>query len=484
MKMKDNKTPIVSGCLDLGIAKPDQYSTMVCKLVKEIEKNLNFVVLMEDRQPDFFLTYDKYDPDAFVMLNKHGPFQYYPNQSDLKSFVRAFNEKGVNVFYGFWIHENRWVYERHPELLLIDETGKRSHNNDFNSDFNPLSQLEKDSDYSINNGQQFVNYICRQYSKLSADFGFNGLFIGDGGMGFRRFGEEDDDDDDNNNYSKAVRYYDYSSSTIGQFVNSHYYRHHNSCMIFNNQSFATDVLLNDIQSNHLEQWVEWNCFRWTQFYKILAEYLHANKHQFAAYNCMNYGPERALIHGVDYRSIAHAGLDYLIFQTYDYAWSQYFRLHNKDILTNLRELLCTKAYIHDSNTKLLFTEETADSVEKWDCPLSHTLGEVFAYSSTRIFNHGDWDPAVDGAFIVWINDTPFDELGYLGSVLKSSMSCHASRKSMVWDDNNAKSLLNNLVHKIVVEKKKKEKEKDKNNNGANHIIRKEDLPAATDFKNI
>jgi hypothetical protein len=195
---------------------------------------------------------------------------------------------------------------------------------------------------------------------------------------------------------------------------------------------------------------------------------------------MNYGPERALIHGVDYRSIAHAGLDYLIFQTYDYAWSQYFRLHNKDILTNLRELLCTKAYIHDSNTKLLFTEETADSVEKWDCPLSHTLGEVYAYSSTRIFRHGDWDPAVDGAFIVWINDTPFDELGYLGSVLKSSMSSHASGKSMVWDDNNAKSLLNNLVHNIVVEKKKG----NNNNNGANHIIRKEDLPAATDFKNI
>ena len=115
----EDKT-ILGGCLDLGIAKPADYALIAKKIIEENGNNLKFVVLMEGREPEFFLEYNKYNPEAFVKLNRQGPINYYPNQSDLKSFVKAFREIGIKVFYSFWIHDSKWVFERHPELLLFE----------------------------------------------------------------------------------------------------------------------------------------------------------------------------------------------------------------------------------------------------------------------------------------------------------------------------------------------------------------------------
>ena len=418
----EDKT-ILGGCLDLGIAKPADYTLIAKKIIEENGNNLKFVVLMEGREPEFFLEYNKYNPEGFVKLNRQGPINYYPNQSDLKSFVKAFREIGIKVFYSFWIHDSRWVFERHPELLLTDCNGKQWHMNNFEFDFNPLLELKEDSVYGIKKGQKFVEYVISQYSKLHSDFGFDGLFIGDGGMGFRVFGDD----------SKDLRYFDYSKRNIEQFLtwssnnnssNNNINHYHKDCQLLNNiETQSTVVLSKDIHFNHFYDWIRWNCFQWAEFYKTLANYLHGIKNELAAFNCMNYGPKEAIFHGVDYKSISQAGLDYLVFQTYDYAGAKYFKIENKDIFTNLINLVNTKLLISKScsNTKVLFTIETIDNVEKWDCPLRITLREAYTYYSEKIFDGKIWMSSADGAFIVWINNTPYEEFGKIKSILEFAL---------------------------------------------------------------
>jgi hypothetical protein len=141
---------------------------------------------------------------------------------------------------------------------------------------------------------------------------------------------------------------------------------------------------------------------------------------------MNYDAATARLHGVDYRGIAAAGLDYLVFQAYDYAWRQHFGLTNKDTLTNLSNLDSVQTEIcsvTEASTKVLVTAETADSIEGWVCPLQCTLEQLRAYScgkqdSNREIAEGEvhhvkaaGKPIPDGIFLVWINETPRGNIG-------------------------------------------------------------------------
>ena len=431
--------PIMSGCLDLGIAKPDQYKEVAKTLAVE---GIEFVVLMEDRQPDFFLKYDTYNAESFVRLNRHGPYnnnRYYPTQNDLKLFVQAFHDAGIAIHYGFWVHENRWINKRHPELLLTDSNGIRLHSEHFLYDFNPLLKMEQDCEYGIRKDEVFAEYVCEQYSNLADDFGFDGLFLGDGGMGFRIFGND----------SIGVNCYDYSNSSMVQFAASEYCHNVNDhdCLlskekkekslmrtlgtITSNHGLRTTDFSNDIWSYHQKEWISWNCAEWSNFYKTLAEYLHINKNEkLGAFNCMNYGPQQALMHGIDYSAIVMSGLDYLVFQTYDYAWGTHFKLDKKDTTTNFQELVSLNRYLLASSSrskiKILFTAETSDSIENWHCPSTKTLEETRIYSqhatqgkldnnmsnvNSNSFIDDDnsiLTPITDGSFIVWMNDTPKD----------------------------------------------------------------------------
>ena len=433
--------PIISGCLDLGIAKPNHYKE-VAKTLAGVE--VEFVVLMEDRQPDFFLKYDKYNGESFVRLNRHAPHNntYYPTQNDLKLFIQSFHDEGIGIHYGFWVHENRWVDKRHPELLLTDSNGKRLQSEYFIYDFNPLLKMEHDPVYGITKDECFVDYICKQYSNLADDFMFDGLFLGDGGMGFRIFGDD----------SIGVNRYDYSNSSIMRFATSQYCQDSNdhNCLLnreriqetvnkmfettAGNQSLTTTDFSNDIWLYHQKDWISWNCAEWTSFYKTLAAYLHTNrKEKLSAFNCMNYGPQQAIMHGVDYEAIATAGLDYLIFQTYDYAWGTHFKLDRKDIKTNFEELVSLNRSLlrcpSRSKISILFTAETGDSIENWQCPPTKTLEETRVYSQRiekdeEVHNKHSHDdnsgsvnkdnnittPLTDGLFIVWINDTPIERI--------------------------------------------------------------------------
>lgn len=449
------KNPLISGCLDLGIAKPDDYDRVAKELGRE---EVKLVVLMEDRQPDFFLKYDAYDAESYVRLNRHGPHNttYYPTQSDLKLFVKAFHEVGIEIQYGFWVHENRWTNKRHPELLLTDSTGSCLCSEYYTNDFNPLASMKEDFDYGIKDGEPFAEYVCKQYSNLADDFGFDGLFLADGGMGFRLFGDD----------GIGVNCYDYSNSSIIRFAASQHFHdtHDHDCLLSkekieeklpkekstswtinnNSERMRTNDFSNDIWSYHQEQWIKWNCAEWSNFYKTIANYLHTNRNEkLGAFSCMNYGPEQAFMHGVDYNAIVESGLDYLVFQTYDYAWGTYFKLAKKDTMTNLQELVSLNEHLLASSTrskvKILFTAETSDSIENWQCPMAKTLEDTRVYSqslakaklgnsdnntlhnnSGRIIEYKEYadnnmltTPITDGLFIVWINDTPIDQISQI-----------------------------------------------------------------------
>ncbi|MEO9320163.1 MAG: hypothetical protein ABI361_05775 [Nitrososphaera sp.] len=416
---------LLGGCLDLGISKPESYRETAEMLSG---CGMDFVVMMEDRQPDFFLSYDGYRSDAYVRLNRHGPHDsssYHPTQSDLRRFVRLLNDSGIEVMYGFWVHENRWVATRHPELLLTDTGGHKWHSSNFSYDFNPLLEFGQDDEYyGVKRGDPFDHYVCRQYRRLSDDFGFTGLFVGDGGMGFRVFANE----------TAGVNTFDYSSASISKFIGSRFcqtgtHRKGDVCLLEEGRREPmTDwteslgqKLAMEIANSHIDEFAEWNCSEWARFYRTLSVEVRReeSKGRLGAYTCMNYGPAMARLHGVDYKAIAAAGLDYLVFQSYSYAWGKHFGLAGKDTRTNLEQLRLLRADLDGetraSATSLLVTAETGDSVENWSCPAEHTLSELRTYVGS---GHGHRRRA-DGAFIVWLNETPAGLIRDIGNTMKS-----------------------------------------------------------------
>jgi len=163
------KDPLpTAACVDLGAFRkplPDY---------QEIET----LVIMEDRQPKFFLSYDGYKPNEKVPLNRHGPYRHYILQKDLKELVIKLHQKKKKVLIGFWAFwsdgirgPTAWL-KKHPELK-----SRRSDEADIGNPFAVLSQEKI----------PFVSHIVAQYKKLQKDFQFDGLFLGDGLNGFRNF---------------------------------------------------------------------------------------------------------------------------------------------------------------------------------------------------------------------------------------------------------------------------------------------------------
>ena len=404
------------GCMDLGVCKPDSYASVARVLSEE---QFDFVVLMEDRQPDFFLTYDGFNAESYTRLNRHGPYgfgAYHPTHTDMKRFVRTLHDSGIGVMYGFWIHENRWIARRHPELLLTDCNGKIWATEDYSSDINPLLLFEQDDSYfGIKNGDRFSDYVCRQYDKISNDFGFGGLFVGDGGLGFRVFGKD----------GLGANFYDYSYESLDRFTGSEFFAgthadasecnlgHISQPASYEKPGTYTIELSGDIHAHHQDQFVNWACAEWSLFYGRLADFVHSKGNRLAAYSCMNYSADEARSHGVDYSAIAKAGLDFLVFQTYAFAWGEHFRLERKDTATNLENLQSVKRQLQSQpSCKVLFTTETRDSVENWRCPVEKTLRQVESYSGA--------DPAPDGLFVVWLNETTKQELSQIRATINNA----------------------------------------------------------------
>lgn len=400
------RSPFAAGvCLDLGAFDPGAPDCGVGAWMTRAARVPAWVVVMEDRQPDFFHGYDAYRPHETVPLNRHGPRSDAWTQADLKRLVDAFHDQGVKVLYGYWIHESRFVDEDHPELLIRDQDGKLWQDIvEKNADFNPMRRMRADARRGIADGERYSTWSARQYARLQRDFGFDGLFLGDGAMGFRRHGKD----------WKDLRHFDFHESWLAEFQADDHFMAHDGCALHDEAS-STKARAKDVHTYHWPHWVAWNTDRWTAYYREMADAIHKTGGVLAAYNVMNYDPTLARLHGVDYRAIAEAGLDILVFQAYDYAWGPlgpfgFLGITKKDLSTNLAALLRTRAHVgYDTPMQIVVTVETEDEVETWNAPVAHTLGETYAYGNAAALDGSEWRRAADGAFIVWGNSVTGDE---------------------------------------------------------------------------
>lgn len=397
-------------CVDLGAFDPTEADAGAGTWLERASNVPAWICLMEDRQPDFFHGYHGFEPDGPVPLNRHGPHKHAWTQADVKRLVDGFHARGVKVLLGYWLHECAWVDERHPELLIRDQHGNLWQDVvERNADFSPLRRLKADPEHDVREGERYSHWSGRQYAKLARDFGFDGLFLGDGGMGFRRHGKD----------WKDLRHFDYHEDWLAELVADHAFSHHAECALANPDA-STQQRSDDVKAHHWDHWVDFNNSRWTHYYREMADAVHATGGILAAYNCMNYDPAKARLHGVDYRGIAEAGLDVLVFQAYDYAWGPlgpfgFLHIARKDLATNLAGLLRTRAHVgYETNMQIVVTVETEDEVEGWNAPVAHTLGELHQMGHAVAFDGRKWRRAADGAFIVWGNSVAPGEWRGLG----------------------------------------------------------------------
>jgi hypothetical protein len=439
----------VGACADLGAFDPRELDCGAERFVERSERAIDWICIMEDRWPDFFLNYRTFDPAGGVPLARHGPRFDVWTQADLRRLVEGLHARGVRVFLGFWPHECRFADDDHPELLMRSGDSGEVWQDlvERSGDLNPMKRMRADPARGIDEGTTFGAYVVRQWNALECDFHFDGLFLGDGGMGFRR----------HSNDREGVRTFDMDEAWIADFLNSPEGAAdvHAGCALAlcdrrtkvgagplsgDAERAAREravACADDLRRHHWPNWVRWNVGRWTALYCLLAEAVHARGGELAAYNVMNFDPCMAYVHGADYRALAHAGLDILVFQTYDYAWGPLgpFQPKEKDLATNLATLLATKAYLHGTKTRVLFTAETGDNVEHWDAPTAHTLGEIHVYGSGRIGEGEGWKPVVDGTFVVWANETPAEEWRLLANAFRHTANSRTEpSRVLVWDD--------------------------------------------------
>lgn len=183
----------------------------------------------------------------------------------------------------------------------------------------------------------YAEYIGCQYERLRGAFGFDGLMLGDGFCGF------------------------------GSFV-------------------APDL--------HADR--EDTIPQWTQFYRTVATRVHAAGGVLVAYDYMGFPSRDARRHGVDYRAIAGAGLDLLVYQSYPQAWGRYWLAEQRGrfgLHACVRNLATVRAALAGTGTRILYTVELRDSVERWAAEAPSTRRQMAAL-----------DPLADGRFLVWAND--------------------------------------------------------------------------------
>lgn len=263
-------------------------------------------VLMLDRAANsWFLGFTQYGPNNLVPLNRHGPLKFYRTEADLRKLVVGLHEQGIKVLIGFWAF---WGDLGHGPGLWIKKHPGLKPRQRGESDFGDLFVTLRPEEITL------TEHICKQYEKLWYNFGFDGLFLGDGFCGFRNFFE-------------PWQYRD-QEKTVWQ---------------------------------------------WTRFYHTIAEAVHRTGGELWAYDCMGFSCQEARLHGADYKLLSQAGLDKLVFQAYaNYrsAWRpDYFRIPGKDgVWTDAKNFLLVKQTLSGTKTQVLVTIGTGDTVEGWKPP--------------------------------------------------------------------------------------------------------------------
>lgn len=136
-------------------------------------KGLEGVVIMEDRDPEFFLAFDTFNPAADTRLNRHGPLHVWSTQKDLRELVESLHAQNIKVVIGFWNYGG-WMFHRRARWLRSHRELKHVW---WSPQLYPFVRL-------VPEGITYGEYIARQYVRLRAAFDFDGLMLGDGFCGF------------------------------------------------------------------------------------------------------------------------------------------------------------------------------------------------------------------------------------------------------------------------------------------------------------
>ncbi len=287
---------------------------------------LEGVVIMEDRDPQFFLAFDAYDPAAETRLNRHGPLSAWSTQADLREVVAGLHAQSIKAAIGFWnyggwaFHRKAWWLRSHRELTHVP----------WSSHLYPFARLRAE-------GITYAEYIARQYGRLHGAFGFDGLMLGDGLCGFGSIWDPD--------------LYRDEAHTVPQ---------------------------------------------WTEFYRTIAGAVHRAAGILLAYDQMGFSFSEAREHGVDYRELAAAGLDILVYQSYPQAWGGFWLENYRarfSLAANTANLSTVVSATAGTPLRVLYTLELGDSVERWPVDPARTQEQMSML-----------DPLADGRFLVWAND--------------------------------------------------------------------------------
>ena len=74
---------------------------------------LEGVVIMEDRDPQFFLSFTGYEAGRTADLNRHGPLSGWATHADVRTLVGELRGQGITVAVGFWNYGG-WRFHHRP----------------------------------------------------------------------------------------------------------------------------------------------------------------------------------------------------------------------------------------------------------------------------------------------------------------------------------------------------------------------------------
>lgn len=294
----DKFSPLV----DLSAFNLQKLRSGTLRLENLTQKGIREIVLMEDRDPLFFLNFQNYSPSTPVPLNRHAAPQDSGREQwtmgDLKNLIGQLHGAGLKVNIGFWGHfekaENNPFLQRNAAALQPLIPGS--------SDLNPLSIVRDGQGREMT----FADYIVAQYGKLHQAFGFDGLFLGDGLMGYRDFRDPNAP-------------YDFSQTAP----------------------------------------------LWTDFYRRIHQGVHriTPEGKLWAYDVLGKNPADALRHGVDLAAIT-PHLDTYVFQAYgNDAWGEnYMALPGYNLGRDQAALAALPAPLRE---KTRYTVGIGDQIEGW-----------------------------------------------------------------------------------------------------------------------
>jgi hypothetical protein len=141
---------------------------------------LEGVVIMEDRDPRFFLSFAGYEAGRATDLNRHGPLHAWTTHEDVTMLVAQLHAQGIKVAIGFWNYGG-WLFHRRPRWIRAHPELRHMA---LSSQLYPFVLLRPE-------GITYAEYIGRQYARLHEAFDFDGLMLGDGFCGFSSIWDPD-----------------------------------------------------------------------------------------------------------------------------------------------------------------------------------------------------------------------------------------------------------------------------------------------------